>query len=79
MSQPIDSHQVEAILLPDGKWYAVADKSFVVEAYELAEAGKTVVEGSPPQGVSAVGATWKDNMNKKFTCPLSAILAVRFT
>jgi hypothetical protein len=79
MSQAIDTHQVEAILLPDGKWYAVADKSFAIEAYELAEAGKTVVEGSTPHGGSAVGATWKDNMNKKFACPLTAILAVRFT
>ena len=79
MSLPIDNHHVEAVLLPDGKWYAVADKSFSVDTYEFTEEGKTFLAGSQPQGISSLGATWKDNMNKRFACPLTAILAVRFT
>lgn len=79
MSLPIDNHHVEAILLPDAKWYAVAEKSFTVDTYEFTEAGKTFVEGCQPEGIAALGATWKDNMGKRFTCPLTAILAVRFT
>ena len=78
MSLQIDNHHVEAVLLPDGKWYAIAEKSFTVDTYQYTEEGKALGEGFQPQGMGALGATWKDNMNKRFTCPLTAILAVRF-
>ena len=77
MSLAIDLHNVDAILLPDGKWYAVADKSFAVDTYEFTQEGKAVVGGGSSQGVPLTGAMWKDNMGKRFACPLTAILAIR--
>ncbi len=79
MSLQIDNHHVDAVLLPDGKWYSVSEKSFTVDSYEFTEEGKSLVAGSQPQGPALLGATWKDNMGKRFACPLTAVLAVRFT
>ncbi len=79
MSLAIDIHKVESVLLPDGKWYAIADKSFKLDSYDFVEEGKTVVGGGQVQGVPSTGATWKDNMGKRFACPLTAILAIRYS
>lgn len=79
MSLAIDPHKVEAMLLPDGKWYAVADKSFTVDAYEFVEEGKTIASGGQGQGVPSTGGSWRDNMGKRFACPLTAILAFRYS
>jgi len=37
MSLAIDIHKVESVLLPDGKWYAIADKSFKLDSYDFVE------------------------------------------
>ena len=78
MSLAIDPHKVEAMLLPDGKWYAVSDQSFVLGVYEFVEEGKTATGGSQAPGVSPACASWKDAMGKQFVCPLTAILAYRY-
>jgi hypothetical protein len=77
MSLEINTEKVEAVLLPDGKWYAVAEHSFALGPFEFMKdavaIGKEQTAGVP------IGASWKDNMGKRFVCPVSAMLAVRYS
>jgi hypothetical protein len=75
MSLAVQTEKVEAILLPDGKWYAVAEHSFTVSPYEFQANGDASMKGAP----GPLAATWKDNMGKRFLCPMTALLAVRYT
>jgi hypothetical protein len=78
MSVAINTEKVEAVLLPDGKWYAVSEHSFALSAFEFVANGEAGTKGST--GSSApMAASWKDNMGKRFSCPMSAMLAVRYT
>jgi hypothetical protein len=77
MSVTITSEKVEALLLPDGKWYAVAEHSFVLSPYEFVSS--TNPAGNGAAATPSLAATWKDNMGKRFVCPVSAMLAVRYT
>jgi hypothetical protein len=77
MSLTISPEKVEAVLLPDGKWYAIADHSFTLSPYEFGKDGEGI--GKSPTATAAVGASWKDNMGKRFVCPASAMLAVRYS
>jgi hypothetical protein len=77
MSVAINTEKVEAVLLPDGKWYAIAEHSFTLSAFEFVangDAGKGPAANSAP-----MAASWKDNMGKRFSCPMSAMLAVRYS
>lgn len=75
MSVTINTDKVEAVLLPDGKWYAVADHSFALNPFEFMKDTEVIGKGQ----TAAMGASWKDNMGKRFMCPVSAMLAVRYS
>jgi hypothetical protein len=77
MSLAINTEKVEAVLLPDGKWYAVADHSFTLSPFEFMKDTEAIGKGQTT-GVP-IGASWKDNMGKRFMCPVSAMLAVRYS
>ena len=78
MSVTITAEKVEALLLPDGKWYAVAEHSFVLSPYEFVSAANPTGNGATGSA-APMAASWKDNMGKRFVCPVSAMLAVRYT
>jgi hypothetical protein len=78
MSVDVNTEKVEAVLLPDGKWYAIAEHSFTLSPYEFLHNGEAVSKGSTA-GAPPLAASWKDNMGKRFVCPVSAMLAVRYS
>jgi hypothetical protein len=82
MNVDVNTEKVEAVLLPDGKWYAIAEHSFTLSPSEFLHNGEAVGKGSTagaPPMAGSWAASWKDNMGKRFVCPVSAMLAVRYS
>ncbi len=78
MSLAIQVDDVQEVLLSDGKWHVVKDKTFDLDAYEFKDGDKIVLYGGSVQGVSDTGATWKGEGDSVFFCPLTAIQAVKY-
>ena len=78
MSLAIQVDDVQEVLLSDGKWYVVEDKSFNTDAYEFKDGDKIVLAGGSVRGVPDIGATWKGEGDSVFFCPLTAIQAVKY-
>lgn len=77
MSLAIDVDEVAEVLLPDG-WHKVADKSFVIDAYEYMD-GKELVFGGghAKEVIPSTGACWKESNGAMVYCPLTSIIAVK--
>jgi hypothetical protein len=76
MSLHIDVDSITDVLLADG-WHVVADQSFDLDAYEMLHGDYPVLRGGTVDGVPATGATWIDENDNRFWCPLTAILALK--
>lgn len=77
MSLKIDVDTVEAILLADG-WHNVAGNSFDLDAYEFFHGKRRLFSGGKG-GTPSMGATWTDGDGTEFSCPITAILAVKIS
>lgn len=78
MSLAIVTDKVEGVLLAD-KWHDVKPGSFTVDAYEFIEGGKTVLAGGQVQGITSTGAKWTEPTGTVVACPLTAVLAVKWS
>ncbi len=79
MGISIDTGKIGAVLLGDGKWYAVKEGTFDIGSYEFREGNRLVLGGGGAAGISETGATWNDPQDgERYACPLSSILAVRY-
>ena len=78
MSLAIDCDAVEAVLLADG-WHGVSNHSFAIDAYEFVWQGEVVLDGGQAHGIPSTGAQWVEDTGDTVTCPLTAILAVRWS
>ena len=73
MSLNINVDDVTSVLLADG-WHEVIDKSFVIDAYEFLDGGKT---HSFRKGVYSTGARWKGKGGESIACPIRSIVAIK--
>jgi hypothetical protein len=77
MSLAIEVDNVTGVLLNDG-WHSVIDGSFDMDSYEFLSGEFVLVGGGQVEGVSAMGATWKEKGKNWVACPLLSILAIRY-
>jgi hypothetical protein len=79
MSLAIDVSKISDVLLADG-WHAVADNSFVTDAYEYVK-GAVVLHAGGSSGVCSTGFHFAEAAGRGAVAnvegPLTAILAVR--
>jgi len=75
MSLAIDVDIIEKVLLSDG-WHEVADASFQVDTYEYVHGGRVVLSAGQAQGLTSIGAQWREPSGTMVACPITAILAV---
>ncbi len=78
MSLAIRVDDVQEVLLSDGKWHVVKDKTFDLDAYEFKDGDKIVLARGSVQGVKDTVAKWKEEGDSVFFCPLTAIQAVKY-
>ena len=78
MSLAIQVDEVQEVLLSDGKWYVVKDKTFTLDAYEFYHGPEVLLGGGSVQGVPSTGARWNGKNGRLFSCPLTAIQAVKY-
>jgi len=84
MSLAIDAARIDSVLLPDGEWHTVHNKSFDLDAYEYLrkEEGESDIKllggGQEKPSVPATGASWTDRSGYIYFCPLTSIVAVRY-
>jgi hypothetical protein len=89
MSLAIDIDLVSEVLLLDGRWYGVAEASFLMDAYEYLWWPEGVEKrsldfqvafsgGQSSEIVSSTGASWVDDEGLRYFCPVSSIVAVRY-
>ena len=78
MSLAIDCDAVEAVLLADG-WHGVVNHSFAIVAYEFVWQGEVVLGVGQIKGLPANGAQWVEENGDTVTCPLTAVLAIRWS
>ena len=72
LARKIDADNIIAVLA-DG-WHDVAESSFYLDDYEF----HRKQWASQPTADAAPAASWKDSNGYRISCPLAAILAVRF-
>ncbi len=81
MSLNVDVGQVTAVLLADGEWHQVEDRSFYVDAYKyvrVASGMERMLAFLRKKIVPTNGATWTENGGEYIVfCPITAIQAVR--
>lgn len=77
MSLAIDVDKVQEVLLADG-WHAVAGHSFSLDSYEYLHQDFVLLGGGQVEGISSLGATWRQHDGATIVCPLTAILAVKW-
>ena len=77
MSLAIQVDDVQEVLLSDGKWYVVEDKTFDLDAYEFLHEKEVLLGGGKVPGVPNTGATWRGESGRIFCCPVTAIQAVK--
>jgi hypothetical protein len=87
MSLSIDVSKVTDVLLADA-WHKVLGTSFTVSVYDFVQQGpdgevQTIFAGAVSDGhVARGGAAWQEQSGNKTTwtgCPLTSVLAVRYT
>lgn len=89
MSLAIDIDEVTAVLLADG-WHDVAERSFVLDAYEFVYGDDNTVHGGGNSGICPTGFSFLEDLDQnagaahkgdKVTVsgPLTAIVAVQET
>ena len=76
MSLHIDTKKVEAVLLADG-WHQVQARTFRMDSYQYVEGEREVPSGG--SGVPFTGGTWMEPNGTVVACPVTAILAVRWS
>ncbi len=77
MSLAIQVDEVQEVLLSDGKWYVVKGKTFELDAYEFLSGKDVLLGGGSAEAVPSTGARWKGKNGRLFSCPLTAIQAVK--
>jgi hypothetical protein len=90
MSSAIDVSRVAEVLLVDGKWHPVANRSFELDSYEYVRdvevkpgGGSADVElGGGQELVATFGASWLEEDSRGNTrrifCPMTAIQAISY-
>ena len=78
MSLAIQVDAVQEVLLSDGNWYVVKDKTFSLDAYEFVHGKEVLLGGGSVEGVPMTGAKWEGETGRLFCCPLTAIQAVKY-
>lgn len=83
MSLAIDIDRVSDVLLADGKWYAVADDSFLLDSYEYVHQ-EVLVHGGGKSGITSIGFSFVEQGGEHtpegrlvISGPLTAIVAVK--
>lgn len=76
----IEADRIAAVLLADGNWHPVKPSSFEIGTYQFKAGDRTVLGGGAASRLSELGTTWRNPAGDEwFACPLSSILAVRYT
>jgi hypothetical protein len=83
MSLAINVDNIYEVMLPDGKWYRVKNKSFDTDSYEfvlgkeLSEGRHEVIfSGGQEKTISATGVVFESDDGIIY-CPLTSIMAVK--
>lgn len=77
MSLAIEVDDVRRVLLSDGQWHLVVDKSFTTDSYEFVCGSYTQLGGGQCDLVPSTGFAFKDRDGQWVYGPLTAIQAVR--
>jgi hypothetical protein len=86
MSLAIDVDRIESVLLSDG-WHSVHGNSFLIDAYEYLaypegldkDPDMQFAGGEAKELIPAAGASWRDVQGHAYFCPMTSILAVRYS
>lgn len=76
MSLAIDIDDVTAVLLKDGVWYEVDDRSFDIDSYEYLRGDRVMLGGGTAEGITAPGFAFI-NEGVELCGPLTEVVAVR--
>ena len=78
MSLHIEIDDVIQVLLPDSKWYAVADNSFELDSYEFHHGAEGRFNGGQEEPtLRPPGATWKEPHGEIMYCPMTSVVAIK--
>ncbi|HYR87765.1 MAG TPA: hypothetical protein VE422_27020 [Terriglobia bacterium] len=76
MSLAIEVSDVVGVLLKDG-WHKVSEQSFELDKFEFVRLSDVRMASGSVEGISAVGARWKEPDGLWMACQLPNVIAVR--
>ena len=80
MSLTIEVADVKAVLLTDGVWYKVVNRSFEVDAFWFQHNRiPRLTGGESASPVGSAGATWVSEDGARYFCVVDRLVAVRMS